>query len=136
MRRGGARRLRNRARRREFLARLGTSLATRAAQAQGLFPTYGSASSLPATYDVVIYGATVAGIGAAYTARLMGKKVLLIQHDWFGGMTGAGGLTNLDLYYPNVQGGIWWQMFQKMALIEGVARASAEEDRHQSSRTM
>jgi hypothetical protein len=44
---------------------------------------------------------------------------LLIQHDWFGGMTGAGGLTNLDLYYPNVQqGGIWWQMFQKMALIE------------------
>ena len=81
---------RNRARRREFLAGLGTSLATRAAQAQGLFPTYGSASSLPATYDVVIYGATVAGIGAAYTARLMGKKVLLIQHDWFGGMTGAG----------------------------------------------
>ena len=133
---------RNRARRREFLAGLGTSLATRAAQAQGLYPTCGSASvnpaqsSLPATYDVVIYGATVAGIGAAYTARLMGKKVLLIQHDWFGGMTGAGGLTNLDLYYPNVQGGIWWQMFQKMASIEGVARASAEEDRHQSSRTM
>jgi hypothetical protein len=59
---------------------------------------------------VVIYGATVAGIGAAYTARLMGEKVLLIQHDRFGGMTGAGGLTNLDLYYPNVQGGIWWQM--------------------------
>ncbi len=25
----------------------------------------------------------------------MGKKVLLIQHDWFGGMTGAGGLTYL-----------------------------------------
>jgi hypothetical protein len=40
---------------------------------------------------------------------------------------GAGGLTNLDLYYPNVQGGIWWQMFQKMALIEGVARASGVE---------
>jgi hypothetical protein len=55
---------------------------------------------------VVIYGATVAGIGAAYTARLMGKKVLLIQHDWFGGMTGAGGLTNLDLYYPNVYGSL------------------------------
>jgi hypothetical protein len=66
----------------------------------------------------------------------MGKKVLLIQHDWFGGMMGAGGLTNLDLYYPNVQGGIWWQMFQTMALIEGMARAPAEEDRHQSSRTM
>ena len=32
------------------------------------------------TYDIVVYGATSSGIIAAYTAKTMGKSVLLIDY--------------------------------------------------------
>lgn len=49
------------------------------------------------TYDVVIYGGTSAGVMAAYTARKMGKTVLLIeQGSRLGGLT-TGGLGYTDI---------------------------------------
>src|SRR5690554_3627870 len=48
-------------------------------------------------YDVVIYGATSAGIIAAYTAKTMGKSVMLIEpSQHLGGLT-TGGLGYTDI---------------------------------------
>jgi hypothetical protein len=48
-------------------------------------------------YDVVVYGATSAGVIAAYTAKTMGKSVLLIEPTrHLGGLT-TGGLGYTDI---------------------------------------
>lgn len=71
-------------------------------------------------YDVVVYGGTIAGINAAWTARLLGAKVALVEPTAnLGGVTGSGGLTNIDIWYLGHIGGIFWQQFQQMAVIEG-----------------
>ena len=49
------------------------------------------------TYDVVVYGANSAGVIAAYTAKTMGKSVLLIEPtNHLGGLT-TGGLGYTDI---------------------------------------
>lgn len=49
------------------------------------------------TYDVVVYGANSAGVIAAYTAKTMGKSVLLIEPtNHMGGLT-TGGLGYTDI---------------------------------------
>ncbi|WP_373522810.1 FAD-dependent oxidoreductase [Aquiflexum sp.] len=49
------------------------------------------------TYDVVIYGANSAGVIAAYTAKTMGKSVILIEPgNHMGGLT-TGGLGYTDI---------------------------------------
>ncbi|WP_246197635.1 FAD-dependent oxidoreductase [Chitinophaga agrisoli] len=49
------------------------------------------------TYDICIYGGTAAGVTAAYTAKKMGKTVLLIEPGkHLGGMT-SGGLGYTDI---------------------------------------
>jgi hypothetical protein len=51
----------------------------------------------PADYDVVVYGATSAGVIAAYTAKTMGKSVLLVEPGkHLGGLT-TGGLGYTDI---------------------------------------
>jgi hypothetical protein len=51
----------------------------------------------PQTYDLVIYGGTSAGVIAAYTARKMGKTVILIEPGRnLGGMS-SGGLGYTDI---------------------------------------
>jgi len=51
----------------------------------------------PPTYDVVVYGANSAGVIAAYTAKTMGKSVLLIEpSNHLGGLT-TGGLGYTDI---------------------------------------
>jgi len=51
----------------------------------------------PATYDVVVYGGTSAGIIAAYTAKTMGKSVYIIEPSrHLGGLT-TGGLGYTDI---------------------------------------
>jgi hypothetical protein len=51
----------------------------------------------PAKVDICIYGATSAGVIAAYTAKKMGKSVLLIEPGThLGGMT-SGGLGQTDI---------------------------------------
>ncbi|WP_373493783.1 FAD-dependent oxidoreductase, partial [Aquiflexum sp.] len=49
------------------------------------------------TYDVVIYGANSAGVIAAYTAKTMGKSVILIEPG-----THLGGLTTGGLGYTDI----------------------------------
>jgi FAD dependent oxidoreductase len=76
------------------------------------------------SYDVVVYGGTVAGINAAYTAALQGSSVALLEPTaHLGGMTGPGGLTNIDqlTVFGNLIGGNWYQQLQKMAILAGVA---------------
>ena len=47
--------------------------------------------------DVCVYGGTSAGVVAAYSAKMMGKSVLLIEPSkYLGGMT-TGGLGSTDI---------------------------------------
>lgn len=76
------------------------------------------------TYDVVVYGGTVAGINAAYVAGLQGMNVALLEPtNYLGGITGPGALVNIDqlLEYGNLIGGTWWQEYQWMASLAGQA---------------
>ncbi|MDB5248404.1 MAG: FAD-dependent oxidoreductase [Segetibacter sp.] len=54
-------------------------------------------SAQKATYDICIYGGTAAGVIAAYTGKMMGKSVLLIEPTkHLGGLT-TGGLGFTDI---------------------------------------
>ncbi|MDQ3843759.1 MAG: FAD-dependent oxidoreductase, partial [Bacteroidota bacterium] len=54
-------------------------------------------SQSPQQYDICIYGGTAAGVMAAYTAKMMGKSVLLIEPGkHVGGLT-TGGLGYTDI---------------------------------------
>ncbi|MDR1454536.1 MAG: FAD-dependent oxidoreductase, partial [Tannerella sp.] len=47
--------------------------------------------------DICIYGGTASGVVAAYSARMMGKTVLLVEPGkYLGGMT-TGGLGQTDI---------------------------------------
>lgn len=48
-------------------------------------------------YDVCVYGGTSAGVMAAYTAKMAGKKVLLIEPSRHLGGLSAGGLGQTDI---------------------------------------
>ncbi|OYU64513.1 MAG: xanthan lyase, partial [Cytophagaceae bacterium BCCC1] len=49
------------------------------------------------TYDICVYGATSAGIIAAYTAKMQGKSVILLEpSNHIGGLT-TGGLGQTDI---------------------------------------
>ncbi|GEO20536.1 xanthan lyase [Cyclobacterium qasimii] len=62
-----------------------------------MFSCSGSEKAEEKTYDVVVYGATSSGIIAAYTAKTMGKSVLLIEpSQHLGGLT-TGGLGYTDI---------------------------------------
>ncbi|MGR3810972.1 FAD-dependent oxidoreductase [Jiulongibacter sp. NS-SX5] len=51
----------------------------------------------PKTYDVCVYGATSAGVMAAYTAKMQGKSVVLLESgNHLGGLT-SGGLGQTDI---------------------------------------
>lgn len=61
---------------------------------------------MPETYDLVVYGATVAGVAAAIAGARAGKRILLIQTgSHFGGMT-TGGLCHVDKGDESTIGGI------------------------------
>lgn len=56
-----------------------------------------SSTETPAKVDICIYGGTAAGVIAAYTAKKMGKSVMLIEPGkHLGGMT-SGGLGQTDI---------------------------------------
>ncbi len=55
------------------------------------------AQSIQKSYDVVVYGGTSAGVIAAYTAKKMGKSVILVEPGFrLGGLT-SGGLGQTDI---------------------------------------
>jgi hypothetical protein len=71
------------------------------------------------SFDVVIYGATVAGIAAALQTVTMGKSALLIQTSrHFGGMT-TGGLSNTDKGDESTIGGLALSFYQRLGAHYG-----------------
>ncbi|MEP7232185.1 MAG: FAD-dependent oxidoreductase [Ginsengibacter sp.] len=55
------------------------------------------AQTIQKSYDVVVYGGTSAGVIAAYTAKKMGKSVILVEPGFrLGGLT-SGGLGQTDI---------------------------------------
>jgi len=87
-------------------------------------PVLWLASSLPAQtpgqppqgeYDIVIYGATSAGIMAAVQARRMGHSVIVLDpDDWIGGLT-TGGLGQTDIGNKAAIGGLSREFYQRVA---------------------
>ncbi len=66
-----------------------------------IFPLFTFAQTVPATVDICVYGGTSSGVIAAYTARQMGKSVLLIESGkHLGGLTSGGlGFTDIGNKY-------------------------------------
>ena len=65
-------------------------------------------------YDVVIYGATSAGIIAAVETARSGKTVIIINpNDHIGGLT-TGGLGSTDIGNKKVIGGISREFYQRI----------------------
>lgn len=63
--------------------------------AKPLEPT--PAANLRASYDVIVAGAGMGGIGAAVQAARMGRSVLLLEEtDWIGGQAMAAAVTSMD----------------------------------------
>lgn len=66
------------------------------------------------SYDVVVYGATSAGVTAAIAAKREGANVLLIsQSEHVGGLTSSG-LGATDMANKNVVGGISWEFYNRI----------------------
>lgn len=105
--------------RRSFLLGAIGSLAASGVAKAG-FWTFPTGPNLNTTFDLVVYGGTIAGINAAYTAASNGLHVCLCEPTpYLGGMSGAGGLANIDIWQTNTTDGIFWQEFQQMAVAEG-----------------
>ena len=65
--------------------------------------------------DIIVFGATSAGVVAAVQASRMGKSVLLLEpHDHIGGLT-TGGLGATDIGNKNVIGGLSREFYQRVA---------------------
>src|SRR5438874_3811472 len=64
--------------------------------------------------DIVVYGATPAGVSAAVQARRLGKSVVLIEPgQYLGGMT-AGGLGATDIGNKAAIGGLAREFYQRV----------------------
>ncbi|MBE6412040.1 MAG: FAD-dependent oxidoreductase [Opitutales bacterium] len=67
-----------------------------------------------ANYDVVVYGGTPGGVGAAIQARRMGKtSALYVFRRHVGGLTSAG-LTETDIGKKNAIGGMAVEFFERV----------------------
>ena len=67
-----------------------------------------------ANYDVVVYGGTPGGVGAAIQARRMGKtSALYVFRRHVGGLTSAG-LTETDIGKKNAIGGMAVEFYEKL----------------------
>lgn len=65
-------------------------------------------------FDVVVYGATPGGIGAAITAARMGRTVALVEpHHHVGGMT-ASGLSHSDVITRAAIGGLYREFARRV----------------------
>lgn len=77
------------------------------------------ASKDPEHYDILIYGATSAGVVAAYTAKMAGKSVILIATDEHVGGLSSGGLGQTDIGNKQAIGGISRDFYQRLGDIYG-----------------
>jgi hypothetical protein len=79
-----------------------------------------------ASYDVVVYGGTPAGVTAALQAARMGKKTVLLSFDRnVGGMT-SGGLTATDIGNRASIGGIAMEFYNRIGKIKDFHPSEAE----------
>jgi NADPH-dependent 2,4-dienoyl-CoA reductase/sulfur reductase-like enzyme len=60
-------------------------------------PVFETRSQAPMSYDVCVYGGTAAGVMAAYTAKRLGKSVLLVEPGRRIGGLATGGLGYTDI---------------------------------------
>lgn len=82
------------------------------------------------TYDIVVYGATSAGVTAAIQAKCMGKSVILIHPGMHvGGMT-SNGLGAADSNHHYLVGGLTDRFFHHMWLYYQNDDAWKFEDKH------
>jgi len=70
-------------------------------------------------YDILIYGATSSGVVAAYTAKKMGKSVILIATDEHVGGLSSGGLGQTDIGNKQAIGGISRDFYKRLGDIYG-----------------
>ena len=70
-------------------------------------------------YDICVYGGTSAGVIAAYTARQMGKTVILIAPDGHIGGLSSGGLGQTDIGNKQAIGGLSRQFYQRLGKFYG-----------------
>jgi hypothetical protein len=78
-----------------------------------------TSTSAQKTYDIVIYGATTAGVIAAYTAKTMGKSVLLISPDGHVGGLSTGGLGATDIGNKIAIGGLSREFYKQLGKVYG-----------------
>lgn len=74
----------------------------------------GQADKKSLTYDICIYGGTSAGVIAAYTAKKMGKSVVLIVPDGHIGGLSSGGLGQTDIGNKQVIGGLSRDFYKRI----------------------
>lgn len=78
-----------------------------------------SSSDSADDYDIVIYGATSAGVIAAYTGKQMGKSVVIINpNEHIGGLT-SGGLGQTDIGNKHAVTGISREFYRKLGKVYG-----------------
>ena len=75
-----------------------------------------SSGAQTVTYDIVIYGATSAGIIAAVQAKRMGKSVVVVAPEKHLGGLSAGGLGFTDTGDKSVIGGLSREFYQRVWL--------------------
>ncbi len=70
-------------------------------------------------YDICIYGGNSAGVIAAYTAKTMGKSVILIVPDGHIGGLSSGGLGQTDIGNKQAIGGLSRQFYKQLGQVYG-----------------
>lgn len=90
-----------------------------------IFLLFGFTFSLKAAdkYDICIYGSTSAGVIAAYTAKTMGKSVIIISPDGHIGGLSSGGLGQTDIGNKFAIGGLSREFYKKLGAIYGQEEA-------------
>ena len=74
-------------------------------------------------YDICIYGGTSAGVIAAYSAKKLGKSVILIVPDNHVGGLSTGGLGQTDIGNKNVITGLARDFYRRLGLYYGKLEA-------------
>ena len=90
------------------------------------YPVKKSANPAEREFDVVVYGGTPAGVGAAVQAKRMGKTAALyVFRRHVGGLTSAG-LTETDIGKKSAIGGMAVELYKKIGKMTGFRPSEAE----------
>ncbi len=76
--------------------------------------SFGTAAPSPAIHDVVVFGATPAGIMASVSAAQRGESVVLIEPSYLVGGMMSGGLTKTDIGNRSTVGGLSLEFFSRV----------------------